>query len=93
VAPCVHAPPLRRRFVHTARRRLGRGYRWPVVWTRIVPGAALVLAVVAGAVKSGDAVVAGHWAYAVWLAVAALAGAGWLWWGVKGPATRPGRAA
>lgn len=92
MAPCVHALRLRRRFVHTARLRRGGGYRWPVVWTRIVPGAALVLAVVAGVVKSGDAVMAGHWAYAVWLAVVALAGAGLLWWGVKGPATRPGRA-
>ena len=57
-----------------------------------MPGAALVLAVVAGLLKSGDAVVAGHWAYLTWLIVAALAGGALLWRGVRGSLPRPGAA-
>jgi hypothetical protein len=48
--------------------------------------------VVAGVLKSGDAVVAGHWAYLAWLIVAALAGGALVWRGVKGRAPRPGAA-
>lgn len=62
-----------------------------MVWTRIVPGAALVLAVVAALIRSGDTVVAAHWSFAVWLAGAGLVGAALLWWGTGGPDPRPGR--
>ncbi|MHA6508473.1 alpha/beta hydrolase [Tessaracoccus sp. Y1736] len=63
-----------------------------MVWTRILPGATLVVAVVAGVLKAGGAVVAGHWAYLLWLAIAATLGAGLLWWGASGPAPKPGTA-
>lgn len=41
-------------------------------------------AAVASVVKSGDAILAGHWAYLSWLAVAVVVGVILLWWGVRG---------
>ncbi|MHA6526028.1 alpha/beta hydrolase [Tessaracoccus sp. G1721] len=93
MAPYVIGSRFRRRFVRPAPpANPVRGYRWPVVWTRIVPGAALVLAVLAGVLKSGDAVVAGHWAYLAWLIVAVVAGAGLIVWAAVGRKPRPGTA-
>lgn len=63
-----------------------------MVWTRFLPGAALVVAVMAGVLKAGGAVMAGHWAYLLWLVVAATLGAGLLWWGAKGSTPKPGTA-
>ena len=45
-----------------------------MIWTRIVPGAALLLAVLAAVLKSGDAILAGHWAYLALVVLAALTG-------------------
>lgn len=61
-----------------------------MVWTQIVPGAGLVAAVVAALVRSGDAVVAGHWAYPAWLGVAAAVGVALLWRGLRAAEPRPG---
>lgn len=70
----------------------GRGYGCAMVWTRILPGAALVVAVAAGVLKAGGAVLAGHWAYLLWLAIAATLGVGLLWWGAKGSTPKPSTA-
>ena len=55
-----------------------------MTWTRIVPGAALILAVLAAVMKSGNAILSGHWAYLALLVVAALVGILLIIWGVRG---------
>lgn len=72
--------------------RTGHGYGCAMVWTRILPGAVLVVAVMAGVLKAGGAVVAGHWAYLLWLVIAAALGVGLLWWGARGSTPKPGTA-
>lgn len=61
-----------------------------MVWTRIVPGVALVAAVLAALVKSGDAVVAGHWAYLMWLLAATVLGSVLIGRAMRGPVPRRG---
>lgn len=56
-----------------------------MTWTRIVPGTALLLAVIAAVLKSGDALLAGHWAYPALLAAVAVAGVLLIVWGLRGP--------
>lgn len=55
-----------------------------MTWTRIVPGAALLASVVAAIAKSGDAVLAGHWAYLGLLVLAAVVGVLLVVWGIRG---------
>lgn len=55
-----------------------------MTWTRLVPGFALIAAVIAATVKSGDAILHGHWAYLAVLVLAALTGVALLVWGIKG---------
>ena len=63
-----------------------------MVWSRIVPGAALLLAVLVAVATSVDAVLAGHWAYPTWLAIASVVGLVLVWRGARAPAARPGTA-
>ena len=56
-----------------------------MTWTRLVPGVALLAAVLAAIVKSGDAILYGHWAYLALLVVVALGAVGLIVWGVRGP--------
>jgi hypothetical protein len=55
-----------------------------VTWSRLVPGAALLLAVAAAVATSHRALVEGHWAYPALLLVAFGAGLALLLWGVRG---------
>lgn len=61
-----------------------------MVWTRLVAGGSLVIAVVAAVLKSGDAILAGHWAYLLWVVVAALSGLMLIWRGLRGSRPKPG---
>ena len=62
-----------------------------VVWTRLLPGAALIGSVAAAIAKSGDAIPAGHPAYLVWLVVAGVVGAWLIVWGLRGERPQSGR--
>ena len=62
-----------------------------MTWSRLLPGAALLLAVLGALNKSGGALLHGHWSYPVLLAAAAIFGAVLIAWGLRGAKPQPGR--
>lgn len=62
-----------------------------MIWSRLLPGAALVLAVLGALSKSGSALLHGHWAYPVLLAVSAVIGVVLIAWGLRGAKPKQGR--
>jgi pimeloyl-ACP methyl ester carboxylesterase len=55
-----------------------------VTLSRLVPGTSLLLAVGAAVIRSGSAILAGHWAYLVWLVVVGLLGLLLVIWAFRG---------
>lgn len=61
-----------------------------MVWSRAVAGVVLLASVAASWLKSGEAIVAGHWAYPVWLGLVTVAGIVMLLWAWLGAPAAPG---
>lgn len=61
-----------------------------MTWSRLIPGGALIVAVVAAVAKSWPALLSGHWAYPALLVVAALVGVALIVWGLRGARPAPG---
>ena len=61
-----------------------------MVWSRAVAGVILLASVAAAWLKSGEAIVAGHWAYPVWLGLVTVAGIVMILWAWRGTPADPG---